>query len=140
MRKPSCQISAKAEWLAYAVGMKKHGGDRDNIIIIKKSTNVKETPPDKCTKCLSLIGPGHDHSLSSCNSNSTILNNLEKQLPPHVSEQFASRIIDKAPKNSAGQSVLSTAGGKPKLVSVGPVSDDSDPIPHEAFFRRCRAR
>ena len=47
MRKPSCQISAKAEWLAYAVGMKKHGGDRDNIIIIKKSTNVKETPPDK---------------------------------------------------------------------------------------------
>ena len=62
------------------------------------------------------------------------LNNLEEQLPPHVSEQFACRIIDKAEKNSGGQSVLNTGGGKPKLVSTGPAEEPVQ-IPHSAFFK-----
>ena len=89
---------------------------------------------EKCPNCLSPIGAGHHHSKSSCNSTSTLLNNLEEQLPPHVSEQFASRIIDKAEKNSDGQAVLNTGGGKPKLVSTGPAEDPVQ-IPHSAFFK-----
>ena len=76
----------------------------------------------RCPKCLSLVGQGHKHSPDSCHSSSTVLDNLEKQLPSHVQEQFASRIIDKAPKNSKGQSILHTTG-RPKVVSEGQISE-----------------
>ena len=99
------------------------------------SLKAKGIVQTKCPKCFSIIGPGHHHSQSSCKSSSTIVKNLEKELPPHISQQLASRFIDKAPKNSAGQSILSTAGGKPKLVTVGPVPDDPVQISHETFFK-----
>ena len=98
------------------------------------SVEEKETE-EKCPKCFSLIGRGHHHSTSSCNSTKTVLDNLEKQLPPHVSEQFARRIINKAPKTASGQSVLHSGGGKPTLVSSGPVSDTPVQIPHKTFSR-----
>ena len=51
-----------------------------------------------------------------------------------MQEQFASRIIDKAAKNSKGQSVLHTTG-RPMLVSEGPISEEPVQISHDAFFK-----
>ena len=95
--------------------------------------NKDEELPDKCPKCLSPLGVGHSHSTGSCNSTATLLDNLETQLPPHVSEQFACRVIERAEKNSEGQSVLHN-GRWPKLVSTGPVPEPVQ-IPHSAFFK-----
>ena len=99
------------------------------------SLNEDEELPKKCPNCLSLIGRGHNHSPNSCKSSSTLLDNLEKQLPPQVQERFASRIIDKVEKNSVGQSVLHTAGGRPKLVSTGPPPEEPVQISHNTFFK-----
>ena len=101
--------------------------------IVEASQLVKgvETP-DKCPICHSPTGPGHKHSPKSCQSSKTLLDNLEKQLPPQVQEQFAARILNKVEKNSAGQVVLHTAG-KPKLVSEGQVVEPVQ-ISHNTFL------
>ena len=97
------------------------------------SENVET--PKKCVSCFSPIGRGHKHSPNSCQLSLTLLDNLEKQVPPHLQEQFGSRIIDKAAKNSAGQTVLNTSVGKPELVSEGPVPEKPVQISHNAFFK-----
>ena len=106
---------------------------RSKTVDVASSATHVETVK-RCPKCMSLIGQGHKHSTDSCQSSSTVLDNLEKQLPSHVQEQFASRVIDKAAKNSKGQSVLHTTG-RPKLVSQGPLSEEPVQIPHDTFFR-----
>lgn len=63
------------------------------------SENVET--PKKCVSCFSPIGRGHKHSPNSCQLSLTLLDNLEKQVPPHLQEQFGSRIINKAAKNWA---------------------------------------
>ena len=106
---------------------------KPKIVETSQSDEGVETP-DKCPICLSPLGPGHKHSRKTCKSSKTLLDNLEKQLPPKIQEQFASRIINRVEKNSAGQSVLHNVGGKPKLVSEGPVVEPVQ-ISHNTFLK-----
>ena len=98
----------------------------------KAAAPLVEEKEKVCLKCLSPIGRGHRHSKNTCNDE-TYITNVEKKIPTHVQQKWASRIIDKASKNSDGQSVLNSGGRQPKLVSVGPVAEPIQ-IPHSVFL------
>ena len=86
--------------MSYVIYRKKPGIHHQSLNSFAKKSKIVEDveTPKKCPNCFSFVGRAHNHSPNSCKSSSTILDNLEQQLPPDVQEKFASRIIDKAEK------------------------------------------
>ena len=90
----------------------------------ENSLVAKDSGLRVCGTCYSTIKRGSNHSLESCRSKSTLIDNLSKTLPEDILEKIAVKTLKEKVHMSGDNTVKLTGvgGGKPVTITVGKVS------------------